>query len=202
MPPRVNEDFQPAQVTWILPFVGIIPLRDVDKLKQLVGAARYESLPPHKRLILLVIYMRKQAGHSEIRELLPMLHPADLTRWLSELADAGCLVSEGRTRAKVYHLPQGEHGEDDEQMSQPDAQMSHLGAQMSQLDAQMPQFSESVLKVRKTRKINQKIMETAICDLCREKWIINTTMAHILQREKRTLQRILSPMVSHGFLEV
>ncbi len=72
---------------------------------------------------------------------------------------------------------------------------------MSQLSPEMSQLPESVHKVRKVRKIKQEELERAIPDLCCDEWIINTDMANILGREKRTLQRVLRPMVAHGLLE-
>ncbi len=201
MPPQVNEEHYPAQVVWELPFIGMIPQAEADKLKAQVGPQRFKGLSLPKQQILLVVYAKKSASHQDIRELLPMIHPSDLTKWLGELEAVGCLESEGKTRAKVYSLPEKQMSQHSPEMSQLDGQMSQLSPEMSQLDGQMSQLPESVHKVRKVRKIKQEELERAILDLCCDEWIINTDMANILGREKRTLQRVLRPMVAHGLLE-
>ncbi len=194
MPPQVNEEHYPAQVVWELPFIGMIPQAEADKLKAQVGPQRFKGLSLPKQQILLVVYAKKSASHQDIRELLPMIHPSDLTKWLGELEAVGCLESEGKTRAKVYSLPARE-------MAHLGGEMAHLGGEMAHFGGEMAHLPESVQKVRNSVRISQEELERAILDLCRKEWIISSEIANILERKKRTLLHVLRPMVSHGLLE-
>lgn len=80
-------------------------------------------------------------------------------------------------------------------------QMSQLEGNSIQMSHLMSQLPESVLKVKASKKVSQEEMETAICDLCRDRWVTSVEMASILGREKRTLLRILRSMVLHHVLK-
>lgn len=80
-------------------------------------------------------------------------------------------------------------------------QMSQLEGKSAQMSHLMSQLPESVLKVKASKKVSQEEMETAICDLCRNRWVTSVEMANILGREKRTLLRILRSMVLHHVLK-
>ncbi len=123
-----------------------------------------------------------------------MLHPSDLTKILQVLVDRGYLLSEGRTRAKKYKLASPTNTRNNSQMSQ-------LSGEMSQLSGEMSQLPESACLVRKKLKCKQEELEKAILDLCRDTWTDSYQLAKFLEREKRTLQRILKTMVLHGLLD-
>lgn len=80
-------------------------------------------------------------------------------------------------------------------------QMSQLGENNTQMSHLMSQLPESVRKVKTSKKVSQEEMETAICDLCRNRWVTSGEMANILGRERRTLLRILRSMVLHHVLK-
>ena len=87
-----------------------------------------------------------------------------------------------------------------DEMSQLGGEMSQLGEEMSQLGGEMSQLPEKVRIVREAKKVTEEYMEEAICDLCANGWITSVYMAEVLRRDKRTLLRILRPMVNHGLL--
>ena len=194
MPPEVCETADPPQVTWTLPFIGIIPQSSAAELEQLVGSEQYLRLSLAERMILLVTFEKHEISHADIHELLPMLHPSDLTKILQALVDHGHLLSEGRTRAKRYKLasPPSTHN---------NSQTSQLRGEMSQLPGEMSQLPQSVCIVRKKLKCKQEELEEAILDLCRDTWTDSYKLAKYLEREKRTLQRILKTMVLHKLLD-
>ena len=102
------------------------------------------------------------------------------------------------------------------QMPQLNGQMSQASGEMSQAQGktsyhqggtliesgQMPQLPQSVVKVRTSRKASLEEKEQAIIELCRGQWVSMTDLIRILDRDRRTLQRTLRPMVHHGLLEV
>ena len=222
MPPEVLETTDPPQVTWTLPFIGIIPQSSAEKLEQLIGSEQYQTLTLAERMILLIAFEKNAISHADIHELLPMLHPSDLTKILQVLVDRGYLLSEGRTRAKKYKLASPTNTRNNSQMSQLSGEMSQLSGEMSQLSGEMSQLSsemsqlpgemsqlssemsqlpESACLVRKKLKCKQEELEKAILDLCRDTWTDSYQLAKFLEREKRTLQRILKTMVLHGLLD-
>ncbi len=208
MPPEVLETTDPPQVTWTLPFIGIIPQSSAEKLEQLIGSEQYQTLTLAERMILLIAFEKNAISHADIHELLPMLHPSDLTKILQVLVDRGYLLSEGRTRAKKYKLASPTNTRNNSQMSQLSGEMSQLSSEMSQLSSEMSQLSsemsqlpESACLVRKKLKCKQEELEKAILDLCRNTWTDSYQLAKFLEREKRTLQRILKTMVLHGLLD-
>lgn len=91
-----------------------------------------------------------------------------------------------------------------DEMSQLDGEMSQLdkeiNGEMSQLSGEMSQLPERVRMVRDAKRVTEEYMERAICDLCANGWITSVYMAEVLKRDKRTLLRILRPMVNHGLL--
>ena len=298
--PTVEETLNPPRVVWELPCVGLIPRERLDAIIQRVGNDNFRKLSSFEKLVLVCIPPDKYVSHGEIRSILPM-HPADLSHYLSVLAEHGYLQTKGRARGMKYswgevqqmsQAPeqtsqakgqathnQGEtslesaqmtqfnrqmsqapeqmsqakgqatHNQGEaslesaqmtqfnrqmsqapEQMSQAQGQVTHNqgetsleSAQMAQVDeqmsqapeqishhqeetllesGQMPQLPQSVVKVRTSRKASLEEKEQAIIELCRGQWVSMADLIRVLDRDRRTLQRILRPMVHHGLLEV
>ena len=111
---------------------------------------------------------------------------------------------------------QGETSLESEQMSQLNGQVSQAYGETSQADdqkaynqgetsltsEQMSQLPQSVVKVRASRKASLEEKEQAIIEMCREQWVPMADLIRVLDRDRRTLQRTLRPMVHHGLLEV
>lgn len=104
LPPMVNEQRVPARVVWLMPYVGLIRKDAEDRLMQHFGGEKFNPLPSLLRLILMMVADEKMSSHRQIREMLPMIHPADLTRMLVGLVNKGFLVSKGRTIAATYSI--------------------------------------------------------------------------------------------------
>lgn len=152
--------------------------------------------------MLVCIPLGKYVPHGEIRSILPM-HPADLSHSLSVLVEHGYLQTEGRARGMKYswgevqQMSQAPGG-----MSQVQKQESHNQGAMMFTSWQMSQLPPSVVKVRTSRKASLEGKDQAISELCHGQWVSMADLLRALDRDRRTLQRILRPMVHHGLLEV
>ncbi len=131
------------------------------------------------------------------------MHPADLSHYLSVLAEHGYLQTRGRARGMKYSWGEMQQmSQIDGEMSQAPGQISHHQEETLLESGQMPQLPQSVVKVRTSRKASLEEKEQAIIELCRGQWVSMADIIRVLDRERRTLQRILRPMVHHGLLEV
>ena len=125
-----------------------------------------------------------------------------------EMSQLGGEMSQLSGRGDNEHNEQGISNKErlmkGDEMSQLSGEMSQLGGEMSQLDeeinGEMSQLPERVRMVRDAKRVTEEYMESAICDLCANGWITSVYMAEVLRRDKRTLLRILRPMVNHGLL--
>ena len=228
--PTVEETLNPPRVVWELPCTGLIPRERLDAIIQCIGNDNFRKLSAFEKLVLVCIPPDKYVSHGEIRGILPM-HPADLSHYLSVLVEHGYLKTRGRARGMKYSwgevqqmsqaqgktsYHQGETLIESGQMPQLNGQMSQASGEMSQAQGktsyhqgetliesgQMPQLPQSVVKVRTSRKASLEEKEQAIIELCRGQWVSMTDLIRILDRDRRTLQRTLRPMVHHGLLEV
>ena len=228
--PTVEETMDPPRVVWELPCIGLIPRERLDAIIQRVGNDNFRKLSAFERLVLVCIPPGKYVSHGEIRSILPM-HPADLSHYLSVLVEHGYLQTEGRARGMKYSWGEvqqmsqalGEMSQAQEQeshnqreevytprgmsqapgeMSQAQEQGSHNQGAMVFAPWQMSQLPPSVVKVRTSRKASLEEKEQAIIELCHGQWVSRADLIRALDRDRRTLQRILRPMVHHGLLEV
>lgn len=223
--PQISEQANPWRVVWFLPSVGMIPRENLDAIIRRIGVQEFSKLSSFEKLVLVCVPFDSFISHGDIQNMLPM-HPADLSRHLSRFVEHGYLKTKGRTRGMKYCWSEANAG----QMSQlhgNTGQMSHLMSHLArsgtihstiagtvdnkgndeelplfnQMSHLMSQLPESVQKVKASKKVSQEEMETAICDLCRNRWVTSVEMASILGREKRTLLRILRSMVLHHVLK-
>ncbi|MGN0836731.1 MAG: RNA-binding domain-containing protein [Akkermansia sp.] len=105
--PKVTEEISPARVTWSLPFVSLIRREDELQLRSKVGVNRYKMLDVVQRIILLLVDQQKISSHADLRELLPGVHPADISRTLGYLNRNSYIRSTGHGRATRYSLAEG-----------------------------------------------------------------------------------------------
>ena len=105
MPPSVEEETQGiSRVIWTLPYVGLLPKSHEAELLRQFGERRYDSLDVVRRSILMIVLDRGTTAHKDIHQLLPFIHPVDLTRLLAGLVQAGFLQSEGRSSATRFSI--------------------------------------------------------------------------------------------------
>ncbi len=105
--PRVEEKNHPAQVTWTLPYVSLMPATtEADLIRRF--KKRYEELDAHSRRILLCVSVLEKATHREIHRMSSFFHPIDLSRLLTKLVHFGFLRSEGNASAIKYSLGGGD----------------------------------------------------------------------------------------------
>ena len=134
------------------------------------------------------------------------LESAQTTQFNRQMSQAPEQMSQAQ--GQVTHN-QGETSLESAQMTQVDGQMSQVPEQISHHQeetllesGQMSQLPQSVVKVRTSRKASLEEKEQAIIELCRGQWVSMADLIRVLDRDRRTLQRILRPMVHHGLLEV
>ena len=99
---------------------------------------------------------------------------------------------ESHNQQEEVHTPRG--------MSQAPGEMSQAQEQGSHNQGAMV-FAPSVVKVRTSRKASLEEKEQAIIELCHGQWVSMADLIRALDRDRRTLQRILRPMVHRGLLE-
>ena len=134
------------------------------------------------------------------------LESAQMTQFNRQMSQAPEQMSQAQGQA-IHN--QGEASLESAQMTQFNRQMSQAPKQISHHQeetllesGQMPQLPQSVVKVRTSRKASLEEKEQAIIELCRGQWVSMADLIRVLDRDRRTLQRILRPMVHHGLLEV
>ena len=104
MPPTVEELRHPARIVWEMPFVGLLPKENEERIREYFGDKLYHSLESLQRIVLWIVSEQGLTGHKQIHQLLPYVHAADLSACLSHLVDKGCLSRAGRTTAALYSL--------------------------------------------------------------------------------------------------
>lgn len=182
MPPRVHVSSHPYQVKWVLPYMSIIPKEAEQQLKSVIGPSKYETLNLIQRTLLLIISAREKAGHKEIRELYPYVHPADLTKLLAGLEQMGCLQAEGKTSSKQYKIA--------------------ANIEPKQKEDSDIHYSECVREVRKSKKTSREKIKQAILSLADGKWVTIHELKTILNRQPRTLQIAIEILVDTKKLEL
>ncbi len=197
MPPQVNEEHYPAQVVWELPFIGIIPQAEADKLKAQVGPERFKALSLPKQQILLVVYAKKEASHQDIHELLPMIHPSDLTKWLGELEAVGCLQSEGRTRAKVYRLPEKQKAHLDDVVAAATDTLTPFERLVRDLKLSDAEIG-LLRRYHATKRNAPHVTDEVIMSVCKGRWVTSAQLALLMERNPKTLwTKAIQPLVRH-----
>ena len=182
MPPKVHVSSHPYQVKWVLPYMSIIPKEAEQQLKSVIGPSKYETLNLIQRTLLLIISAREKAGHKEIRELYPYIHPADLTKLLAGLEQMGCLQAEGKTSSKQYKIA--------------------ANIEPKQKEDSDIHYSECVREVRKSKKTSREKIKQAILSLADGKWVTIHELKTILNRQPRTLQIAIEILVDTKKLEL
>lgn len=182
MPPVIQELKRPSQVKWVLPFFGIIPHSEEVRLKERIGTQKYDALSLLQRTLLLIISAKTKAGHKEIRELYPYIHPADLSKLLGTMEQEGYLQSEGKTTGKIYQI----------------ATLQTVAAD----DALYSTLPEVVQEVRKSKRTTREKLKQAIITLGSNKWITIQELMTTLNRKPRSLHIAIEILIETGKLEL
>ena len=185
--PQVSERQDPYRVVWSLPRVGIISRERMETIIRCVGQDVFEGLSAFEKLVLVCIPPDEPVSHSNILERLPM-HPADLSRFLARCVDRGYLTTSGRTRAVKYSWVAREKS----------SKALPTNGTPSDCSREVP---ESVKRVKQARRSQLEDIEQAILDICLETWVTLSELVHLLDRNRKTLKRILQPMIHHQLVE-
>lgn len=101
--PALEEKDEPEQTLLALRMVDLLPEPVLMQLKKRFGAT-FDHLTQTERLILATAAIEQVVTHTRLLEVCGE-HPRDLSTLLAHMVRAGLLVSDGRSRSMVYHLP-------------------------------------------------------------------------------------------------
>jgi len=102
-PPALSEKDVPEQTQLALHMADLLPTHVLSALRQRFGAS-FEELDHTGRLIMVTAALERVVSHTRLLELCDA-HSHDLSLLLARLVRQGLLVSDGRSRGTVYHLP-------------------------------------------------------------------------------------------------
>jgi len=102
-PPALSEKDVPEQTQLALHMADLLPTPVLSALRQRFGAS-FEELDPTGRLIMVTAALERVVSHTRLLELCDA-HSHDLSLLLARLVRQGLLVSDGRSRGTIYHLP-------------------------------------------------------------------------------------------------
>lgn len=102
-PPALYEKVEPDQTLLELRMVDLVPKEVVAKLQATFGAA-FTALGSTERMILATAAIERWVSHTRLVDICGV-HPHDLTMALGRLVKGDMLVSGGRSRGMIYHLP-------------------------------------------------------------------------------------------------
>lgn len=102
-PPALYEKVEPDQTLLELRMVDLVPKEVVAKLQTVFGSA-FSALGPTERMILATAAIERVVSHPRLVDICGV-HPHDLTMALKGLVKGEMLVSGGRSRGMIYHLP-------------------------------------------------------------------------------------------------
>lgn len=102
-PPALYEKVEPDQTLLELRMVDLVPREVVAKLQATFGSA-FTSLGVTERMILATAAIERWVSHTRLVDICGV-HPHDLTMALGRLVKGEMLVSGGRSRGMIYHLP-------------------------------------------------------------------------------------------------
>ena len=98
--PEFREDLMRSETYLALRTTSLLPDDAVSKAGEVFGR-RFETLPPLERLAVVTAFAEEEINHSRLAELCTE-HPADISKALRNLVEAGIFESEGHGRGTFY----------------------------------------------------------------------------------------------------
>lgn len=206
LPPLVAEPRDPARVIWTMPFVGLLPRGGEERLRSHFGAEKFDKLPTMTRVVLMIVAEGSATTHRRIKDILPYVHGADLTRMFVRLVELGLLVCTGRTTAAKYSVAENMRGEkwggyEGHALPQGDAQHAQSDWR-TVLPANVPEGL--IRKIEETRtkgRIEPGLLDELVLKICAYDWITLPQLAYVLGRTPAYLRRkCLQALVRHDML--
>jgi ATP-dependent DNA helicase RecG len=128
-PPALSEKIEPEQTQLALQMLDLLPENILQHLRGRFGPA-FDALNQTERLVLATAAIERVVSHNRLQEICNA-HPHDLSVLLARLVRDGLLISDGKSRGMVYHLP-GETLPTPEQVfigpTLPDANPTNMGS--------------------------------------------------------------------------
>lgn len=232
MPPTVEELRHPARIVWEMPFVGLLPKENEERIREYFGDKLYHSLESLQRIVLWIVSEQGLTGHKQIHQLLPYVHAADLSACLSHLVDKGCLSRAGRTTAAQYSLVaeyKGQRWNADTAptttaRTAPGASVEHSGTLvtteessghngagtlvtyewMKSLPYSLPEAVCRQIEILRSRqRISLEELDDVIKQICACEWVTLPQLSQMLDRAPGYLRkRSLQSLVRHGLLSM
>ena len=102
-PPALRQKDEPEQTLLELRMLDLLPENVLQELRSRFGPV-FDTLDNTARLILATAIIERVVSHTRLQEICDA-HPHDLSLLLARLVREGYLVSDGKSRGMVYHLP-------------------------------------------------------------------------------------------------
>lgn len=102
-PPALSEKDEPEQTLLVLQMLDLLPENILQQLRGRFGPA-FDALDQTGRLVLATAAIERVVSHNRLQQICNA-HPHDLSTLLARLVRDGLLVSDGKSRGMVYHLP-------------------------------------------------------------------------------------------------
>lgn len=199
--PELVEKPDPEQTQLWMLMVSLLPEEVLRELDRRFGS-QFRQLAEVQHLALATVAIEGQVSHARLRAMTTE-HPSDLTKALGALVKAGYLESEGATRGTIYFFP-----------GQPPSGLLDLGDESSvHKDASSVHSEPSSVhtsdgataaeKVRTKRRAPRTLVQHAILELCRDKWLGLSELADGLRRSAESIRiHYLRPMAAAGQIEL
>lgn len=195
--PKVAEQVQPDRVMWMLPMLSLIPEESLARLQERFGS-RFSRFSELEVQALVTADLEDGVDNSRLRQITGR-HTADITALLQDLVAKQALVPTGRSRWTRYRLVHSPHKDGDS---------IHNGKDSIYNDAKMCEPEQQRLlqiaaPAREKQRLDPKVMEQLILELCRGCWLSRRQLAQLLDRNPDGIRsRFLTPLVEHDLLQL
>lgn len=131
--PKLYEKDEPES-TWLeLRMADLVHL-PYDELAALYDD-KFNSFDQQEHMIVAFVLDEKVITHTRLAEVLPDIHPRDLSEYLKKLTSKGFLEAHGKTRAVVYQIPGAQHlAPEDVFSAKVSSSSTHLASSSTHLD--------------------------------------------------------------------
>ncbi len=203
--PAVREQFQPDRVQWQLPMISLIPDESLAKLKTIFGE-HFACCNKLEVQALVTADVEDGIDNARMRQITGG-HTADMTKILQGLVGKKMLIQEGQGRWSRYHLPLTSDSEHNDNYSEHNDNHSEHNDNHSEHNDNHSEHNDQLLHIakpaRSRKRLPPKQMETIILELCQRRWLTRNQLTQLLDRHPDSLrQRFLTPMVTHGLLQL
>lgn len=197
--PELSDSFEPACVTWSLPYAGICDARDLNHIKAVLGAELFNQLNQWQKILLVLIPSKNWISRNELAELLP-IHPSDVSKHLSKFIQDGYIISEGNSNAKRYRRHESLVPSDNQ--SEFDIQQKPIQVGEQLLASLDEDLQARIREYRKKKRQAKELTESLILAIAQDRWTSIGDFARLLERKPSAIRRdFIQPLQRYHFLE-